>query len=298
VSLDKNIVIAALARDCDKSLISNIPRIEKLRREFAWSCVVVIENDSKDKTKEILNIWSRQSAGVEVISKDFGTITIPQKSGVIPSPTTSLCRIEKMVKYRNMYMDYIKTIEHTIDYLIIIDIDIEDFSVDGIVKSILNAKEDWGGIFANGITKKEFKGKVFSKIFHDVFAICEYPLTDKVSFNAKTLDIRKKTIQKQVNRNAYTSIISAFGGIGIYKYDVIKNLKYRVLQNYENGNEAVCEHIPFNIEIIKAGHKNYIARDLYVLYGDHLFGAILETKLHRKLFELIFSIYRKAKSHN
>jgi len=248
VSLDKNIVIAALARDCDKSLISNIPRIEKLRREFAWSCVVVIENDSKDKTKEILNIWSRQSAGVEVISKDFGTITIPQKSGVIPSPTTSLCRIEKMVKYRNMYMDYIKTIEHTIDYLIIIDIDIEDFSVDGIVKSILNAKEDWGGIFAN--------------------------------------------------RNAYTSIISAFGGIGIYKYDVIKNLKYRVLQNYENGNEAVCEHIPFNIEIIKAGHKNYIARDLYVLYGDHLFGAILETKLHRKLFELIFSIYRKAKSHN
>jgi len=290
--INKNVVIAALARDCDKSLVSNIPRIDKLRKEFAWSQVVVIENDSKDNTKEILNTWSTQSEGVKIISNDFGTVTIPQVSSEIPSPNTSSYRIGKMVRYRNMYLDYIRTIQHTIDYLIIIDIDIEDFSVDGIVKSILSAKEDWGGIFANGITKKEFNGKVFSKIFYDIFAVQECPLPDRIGFTPQSLDYRQKTIGKIINRNYFTSVVSAFGGVGIYKYNIIRDYKYYVVPNCENENEALCEHIPFNIEIIKAGYMNYISKDLYVLYGDHSFGAILATKIHRKLFKFFFYFYK------
>jgi len=95
VTLNKNVVIAALARDCEESLLRNIPLIEKLRKEFDWSHVVVIENDSIDKTKEILNKWSVECEGVKIISNDYGTITIPEKSIENPSPTTSFHRIEK-----------------------------------------------------------------------------------------------------------------------------------------------------------------------------------------------------------
>ena len=51
--INKNIVIAALARDCDKSLSKIINLIEELRENFVWSKVVVVENDSKDNTKNM-----------------------------------------------------------------------------------------------------------------------------------------------------------------------------------------------------------------------------------------------------
>jgi hypothetical protein len=51
---NQNIVIAALARDCEDSLRINIPVIEELRTKFLWSQVVVVENDSIDGTKELL----------------------------------------------------------------------------------------------------------------------------------------------------------------------------------------------------------------------------------------------------
>jgi hypothetical protein len=55
--INKNIIIAALARNCEDSLRINIPLIEKLRTQFSWSQVVVVENDSIDETKNLLNDW-------------------------------------------------------------------------------------------------------------------------------------------------------------------------------------------------------------------------------------------------
>ena len=279
--LDKNIVIAALARDCAKALERNIPLIEILRKEFAWSHVIVIENDSNDNTKEILSKWSNNSNDVKIISNDYGTITIPEKNQDNPSPNTSIHRIEKMVKYRNMYLNYIKGIKHPIDYLMVIDVDIESFSIDGIIKSIKNANSDWGGIFANGITKKAFLGFTFSEILYDIYAIYEYPfLEEKRGLIRKKLEITDKPgIKKKIKENNYYSVISAFGGIGIYKYNLIKELKYRVVPDFNNKNETLCEHIPFNLEVVKLGHKNYLANELRVIYGTHSFGSIIATFL-------------------
>ena len=76
---NQNIVIAALARDCEDSLRANIPVIEELRTKFLWSQVVVVENDSIDGTKELLNEWKINYDKVNIISKDYGTKTIPDK---------------------------------------------------------------------------------------------------------------------------------------------------------------------------------------------------------------------------
>ena len=67
---NQNIVIAALARDCEDSLRANIPVIEELRTKFLWSQVVVVENDSIDGTKELLNEWKIIYDKVNIISKE------------------------------------------------------------------------------------------------------------------------------------------------------------------------------------------------------------------------------------
>ncbi|OMQ09848.1 hypothetical protein [[Flexibacter] sp. ATCC 35103] len=294
--IDKNVVIAILARDCGESLINNIPLVEELRNKFIWSKVIVVENDSIDGTKEILSDWESTSDGVKIISQDFGTKTIPDQTAEIASPTTSYYRIEKMAFYRNIYLDYISTLQHDIDYVIIIDIDIKWFSIDGLVNSMVEMRDNWGGIFSNGITKGKIWG-VTSKIYYDIFAICEYPLKDVFSFTEKSLDKSFKTINKNIKSNKFYSLISAFSGIGIYKYEAIKNLRYTVVKNSVNSNEAICEHIPFNNEIIKAGYRNYISRDFSVIYPmTHNIGLRLKLWIPSNIFNSIQGFYYKLRN--
>lgn len=293
--INKNIVIAALARDCEKALRFNIPLIEKLRERFGWSQVVVVENDSKDKTKELLFEWAANSTGIKVISQDFGTLTIPNKSTHISTPSTSLYRIEKMASYRNIYLDYIKTIKHQIDYVIIVDIDIKGFSIDGLIQAIEKDDNSWGAIFSNGITQKKYFG-ILSKIYFDCFAIYEYPFVGDFSYTQKKLDLTFKSINRNIKKHKKYSVISAFSGIGIYRYEAIDGLKYKAVINTGIVGSAVCEHIPFNIEIIKRGFKNYIDREFVVIYGaEHNLGLILKLYTPYRLFNFTRRYYLNFK---
>ena len=148
----KNLLIAALARDCEDSLRVNIPLIEKLRAQFSWSEVVVIENDSIDGTKDLLNDWKIKSNHVTIISTDYGTKTIPDKSDLIANPMTSVQRIDKMVSYRNLYLDYIKQVKHPIDLVIVIDIDVLEISLTGLMNAINSFDHKTGAIFSNGMS--------------------------------------------------------------------------------------------------------------------------------------------------
>lgn len=288
----QNIVIAALARDCESQLLKNISRLEKLRTYFEWSFVVVVENDSKDRTKELLNEWQKNNEFVKIISKDFGTVTIPDKDQSNPIPGISLHRIEKMVNYRNYYVDFIKSIDHHIDYLIVVDLDLTYFSVKGILKSIKDASNDWGSLFAYGITRyKLFNILPISKLYYDIYALCEYPLSYPKYFCNQELEVKYKSFQKKIKKEQrYYSVISAFGGIGIYKYSIIKDLEYKVVRDENNPSQAICEHIPFNIEVIKSGYRNYISKELLAVSGKHSIGAILSILLPTSIFNIFIRI--------
>ncbi|NRB39311.1 MAG: hypothetical protein HRU20_12720 [Pseudomonadales bacterium] len=49
-----SVAICALVRDCEEPLERNIPLVNTLRDKFSESNVVMIENDSIDNTKAIL----------------------------------------------------------------------------------------------------------------------------------------------------------------------------------------------------------------------------------------------------
>lgn len=290
--INKSILIAALARDCNQALIKNIPKIETLRSEFKYSHIIVIENDSKDGTKETLKKWRNSSKDIELISNDFGTITIPTeiKGRIIPG--TSIHRISKMTNYRNMYLEYARSVDYTIDYLIVIDIDIEDFSVKGIIESINNAPQDWGALFANGY--KTFYG--YFKYYYDAYAYL--PLNSK-NFNLtiKKLYHNNRTINNLLKKNNYIKCYSAFGGLGIYKWDIIKNNKYSMKENDDSIYfEAVCEHMPFNKKIIDSGYMNYICKNMEVKYGNRSFKHFfIYTIIPESFFYAIYRIVKRKR---
>lgn len=293
--INKNIVIAALARDCEESLKVNISLIESFRTQFLSSQVVVIENDSIDKTKELLNDWKLSSNNVAIISNDYETSTIPGKSDLILNPMTSSQRIEKMVFYRNIYLDYINEIKQPIDLVIVIDIDILEISLPGLINVIKSFNDQTGAIFANGISvMKTALG--LSEIYYDIFAVYEYPQKNEFSHSPESLGKTFKSINQKIKRVPFYKVISAFGGVGVYNYEAIKGLRYKNVLNPLNEKESICEHIPFNQEIISRGYNNYIARDFKVLYGKHNWILILKLFLPVKAFIFIYPNYLKLKS--
>lgn len=292
--LEKSVLIAALARDCNKSVLRNIPKIEKLRKEFKESHVVIIENDSKDGTKETLKRWEEESIGVEAIMNDYGTVTIPEQSKDIKNPGTSMHRISKMAKYRNMYMDYARNADFNIDYLIVIDIDIEDFSVEGTVRSINNAPDDWGALFANG--NKIFNERL--KSFYDYFAyVPDGNKSLSIKYNDMFFQARK--VRNLLRKNRFVKCISAFGGMAVYKWDYIKNLKYTTEDNTVcDSCETLCEHIPLNNSILKQGASNYIAADMEVSYGHCSLYYVTVTNLPPAIYKTLYFLTHGKKFRN
>lgn len=266
---NKVIAVVALARDCAAQLPENIRRIEELRSFFSRSYVVIIENDSIDGTKRILEDWQKNSCNVHLISNNYNTITTPDKKGDVV-PGISFSRIEKMVFYRNMYLDRLESINDSIDYLMVIDIDIHSFSIKGILKSIQYAPNNWGGLFANG-KAKVFLGKIYiTGCYYDSYAFVPigenaFMLPDNFVLN------RRRYVHLHLPFYKYLFCQSAFCGIGLYKYQLIKGSRYVMQKNTLSNSsklESICEHIPFNLLLINKGYCNYISKYMTVDYNE------------------------------
>ncbi|MFI3299210.1 MAG: hypothetical protein R3Y49_05365 [Rikenellaceae bacterium] len=261
--INKKIAIAVLARDCNEALQRNIPRVEQLRSYFGESGVVVVENDSKDGTKETLQKWAQSSNNVAVISNDYGTATISASTNKDPYPEFGLGRIEKMARYRNIYMDYIRENFSEVHYVIMLDIDVLYFDAQGVVDSINGAPQDWQALFAFGRMYRRFRSEKVMTLagYYDMFA---YTNNDtKFPITRKSILSGRKELTKQIKQVNYCCCTSAFGGLGVYKWQSINTLSYRAELNDDTQVRVLCEHIPFNRHLSGL----YIARDMVLVYN-------------------------------
>lgn len=270
--MDKTILIAALARDCEKNLERNLLRIEELRSNFSNSYVLIIENDSKDHTKNILIKYKKTHHNVKLISKDYyGLYPIKDypKSTIQGKGCT---RIARMAYFRNMILEYSKQY-NIYDYLVTIDIDVFSFSADEIINAICNAPAHWGALFANGqIYRKTNKGLKPIPLQHDIYAYfkCGEKL-EKIGIhylNENYLLIRSYLANMLLSKRPYIDVLSAYGGLGIYKRECLVGNSYEVFipTNWAKYNACICEHAPFHKKIIDNGYRCLLVRDLHVIY--------------------------------
>lgn len=251
--MDSSVIIGLLARDCQDPLIRNIPKIERLCLYFADYHIVIVENDSTDDTQQILHDWAERNGRVLVDSFTNNARRLAD---------CSYNRISMMAYLRNRLLDDIMQLPAP-DLVIMMDVDIYDFDVEGVIDGICHAPEDWGALMANG--RLMLPNHHFNRYQYDQFAYmgCHEGLRHTIYFQPR----RGRLFDTAVQRNDYLSVQSAFGGIGIYRYAAIRNARYKAVMTSDGQQNAFCEHIPFHLEIIRQGYKNYVCRRMIVNNG-------------------------------
>lgn len=250
----KIVTIAILARDCEETLPRLFRKIERLRSFFDNSQVIIVENNSKDATKQLLEEYSSSHSFVMLFMVDDPAMD-------------ALPRIEKMAVLRNRCLEIVRESGYDPDLYIAIDGDL-DFNASSVLRAIQHAPHDWAGLFANGRYYLQAGPLRIPVLYYDLFAYLPEGnhTIEGDSLTEEEMHRIRPITHKALRKNHYLRCRSAFGGVGIYKYEAIGENCYTVEKNTVSSNfEHLCEHIPFNRGVLKNGAL-YICRDLKVFY--------------------------------
>ena len=163
-----SIAVCGLARNCASKLNENIEFIEELRAYFENSVVIVVENGSTDTTRQQLDQWSSSKSGLFIldgVSVNDTTQVIPTYS-VSPNPYSSRSRITRIATLRNQYLEYLAALNQSFDYLLVMDFDVDQISLQGVLNSFSRINE-WEVVTAYGYST----GPNLKERYHDSYAL-------------------------------------------------------------------------------------------------------------------------------
>ena len=228
VCSQSKVVIAGLVRNTAGNFAHIQRVIYALSSLFRSFEVILYENDSLDSTPAMLSKWAYDDKRVHYISERLGT---PRFGSVL-----TLERLELMAQYRNKYLDYIDNNIPDVDYVIVIDTDIRDVMLSGVGSSF--GIKDWDCITSNGLDT--FNGVM---IYYDIATLVIHG------------SIRNGKILLPMPLGYFIKVESAFGGVGIYRYEAIKGKRYA--SGMMRGDTCVhhaderpmIEHIGLNLQL-------------------------------------------------
>lgn len=280
---ESTVVICGIVRNAEHGLDRNIPVIN----EFVESCkdyrIYIFENDSTDRTKEILKEWTgKDPERIIVETKDFDSSnTIPEtKMPNHVNPFFSRKRIDKMAALRNNYMHYINQLDLNVDYVVVVDLDVAQLYLNGILTSF-DSRTEWDAVCANGYSLSP----KLKRRYHDTYALT---LWDERNESQTEEKIKKYAdlFGHLKEGDEWVRIASGFGGIAIYRYEAIKGLLYAEpsLNNEDDRVEVKCEHYSLYEQMIKRGFTHFYINPAMTLKYQKLSLEIIKKSLMRKIF--------------
>ena len=265
------VVFAGCARDCENYLEKSLQNIEFYSSLFKESYQVIVENGSKDQTRNILKNNKTKNC-YYLFENQLNELPI---------------RGMRLERARNIIIEKIKSIPELkkCDLLIILDLDESgNYKIEekDIINSIdfLFSKKTIAAVFANQLgtyydmwtlrDEKYCKNDFWAEVLQNIVK----KINPKEKINQQILDkvkedyIDKKTYSFDQNFEPI-KVFSAFGGFGIYKMNfVIDNKKtYQGTQTVDlvfKDNTKVkinfqkCEHVNFNLGLSENNLELYI----------------------------------------
>ena len=272
-----SIIICSIVRDCNKSLKKNIPVIEKIRSHFKSSNIIIFENDSIDGTLQTLEQWSRDCSSVNIQSINNNQPTIPEKCSNGVNKYYSYSRISKMSGFRNNYFKILNDSNIVSDFVLIIDLDIGKINIDGIAHSF-GLSNHWDVVCANGYSYSPF----LKKRYHDTYALVELGKEDEIQ-TEEIINENRAIWSFMKTGLPLIPVYSAYGGLSIYHYNVLKNKRYSVLKNNDKRVEVRCEHFSLCHEIRNSGFSRIYINPNMILKYQNISWSLIKKYLKDRL---------------
>jgi hypothetical protein len=233
------VVFVGMGRDVEKQLPYTFRFIERVGRQFRDWAAVIVENDSTDNTKAILNGYAKQYAGrVTVECENFGRERL---RGFEQQ------RVERYAEYRNRYSDIARELHGDADYVVAIDTDPESISSHGIINGLgwLHAFDKAAGMASLSL----FQHRLFENV--ETPQWCHY---DQWAFRWQSWQPRIEpwfTMWVPQPGAPPIRVLSAFGAACIYKAQPFYKARYSSV-----GGDI--EHVGLHREMHQAGWELYL----------------------------------------
>lgn len=222
---NKNLILCTCVRDAENNII-NIKKLYKyFTRYFNKVKLLIMENDSKDKTREKL-LDLKSHINIDVIGCGLNSKVCNMNLNN-DRTSRSYKRFRRMSIVRNELVSHIKKIQNNYNYCIMFDGDMSlNIDTNGFLESMyhLEYKDHIDAISCYGLGYASLL--VLNKIYD---GIAYKPVDNDNLINLLTTFRLSKL----------TKVISSFNGLSIYKLPFTDNMKYDI-------KTKECEHISFN----------------------------------------------------
>lgn len=218
-TIQEKVIICGVCRDVETRLPYSINIIEAIGDLFQDYRVIVYENNSHDKTVQILQQWQQKNPRINVNSE---TLTQDELNNAIINRTKegSLFRPELIARARNIVLKKATSdIYSDYHYIIWIDMDFKIMPNLHGIREVFTSNKEWDAVFAYGVDP--------SNQYWDWYALRDNidPLGPELLghdwFVPKKLTLRET--------DDWYPVYSAFGGCGIYKKSSITGCTYSAL---------------------------------------------------------------------
>ena len=227
---NSKLVITGCIRDIPIDIFKrNLDRCCSLGTLFESYKIVLIENDSNPEWLHTIKVL-----------KGYGNVLISHKYGYEKLGSgRDQRRVTIMSKLRNEYMDYIGQNLSDYEYTLVVDMDLYNWRLDGIINSI--GYDDWDMIGANGVQERP-KNKEWT--YYDTFALLEQ--------NGHSYQVQESKDVLPFNSGLYP-VMACFGGLGIYKTkSLLAGKRYSI---YKMQDKVTSEQCGIHINMAKAGYQ-------------------------------------------
>lgn len=255
-----NLVVCGLVRNAEENLQGNLARLDILRPYFGSFKVVVYENDSTDRTKQILTEYASSRQDVFISMADYN-------ENPLAGGPFSLHRIDLMSRFRNQYVKKLQEYPDT-DYVVVIDLDIYSFSIEGFL-NCFRKTDNWDMLSAFGSNYVDYS---FFPVFYDIYAYAprtENPVLETYFHDFKEFKRQQRKLYVTLSKApAPIPVNSNFNGLAIYRYGCfICGVEYDSAPCHMEGIASYCEHVVFNKLLMEQGCRAlYLDPALRVIY--------------------------------
>ncbi len=248
---ESSVILCGIARDCAPQLSRLIPRLEDLAAKFRSYKIIVVENNSRDHTARIISSWAASNCNVIPIIFSRPDPEHQRIEGDFPGDFDH-SRISRIAFARNIYLKELQQ-QQPADFVIIVDLDIMNFSIPGIANSFGWCNK-WDCATSSGL-RYTLRAPFSPTVYWDAFAYEPEEGFPGGIQSLRYIRSNQKKLRKQIRDNVLISASSAFGGLAIYKYRSLINQRYKVLTNSDPEVPVLCEHVALHRSMADSNMK-------------------------------------------